>query len=218
MPLFLVATPIGNKQDITLRAIEVLKSCDLVIGEEKKELDLLLRRHEIVGKPYELLNEHTKGLEIQELAKHCQSKNVALVTDCGTPGFCDPGADLVKVCRIRGIPVTSIPGPSSLMTFMSLTGRRLDNFHFDGFLPRETDERRTRLKRLLTFKTPVIIMDTPYRLKKLLGEIQELEAGKKLILGTNLTFEDEQVLEGTATDVLAKLTTEKAEFLILLLP
>lgn len=218
MPLILVSTPIGNTQDITLRAIEVLKNCDLVVGEEKKELDLLLRRLEITGKPYELLNEHSSESDVRELFEKCRSQNVALVSDCGTPAFCDPGSDLVKLCRQQGVLVTSAPGPSSLMAFLSLSGQRLSQFHFEGFLPRESEERSARLEKIVKFKIPVILMDTPYRLKKLLGEIHDLNPQKSLILGCDLTSPDEAIFEGTSQSISTRLKNEKSEFLILLLP
>jgi 16S rRNA (cytidine1402-2'-O)-methyltransferase len=216
--LTLVATPIGNLGDLTLRAIEVLKAADLIGGEEKKETDLLRRRLGLSEKPYTLLNEHSTPQDLRELVEECRKKNVALVTDCGTPGFCDPGADLVNLCRMQSIPVTSCPGASSLMTFLSLTGRRLDTFHFEGFLPRETQERQERLKKLLKFKIPVIAMDTPYRMKKLVEEIQTIHPEKKITLGCDLTLPTEMIYIGTVTQVQNKLQHEKAEFLLLLEP
>lgn len=218
MSLTLVSTPIGNLKDITLRAIEILKTCDLVVGEEKKELDLILRRMEITGKPYELLNEHSSEKDVRELLEKCRNQNVALVSDCGTPAFCDPGSDLVRLCRQQGILVTTAPGASSLMAFLSLSGQKLAQFHFEGFLPRESEERKSRLEKVIKFKIPVVLMDTPYRLKKLLGEIHTLAPQKKLILGCDLTSPQEAVYEGTSQSISSRLQSEKAEFLVLLLP
>lgn len=216
--LTLVSTPIGNLGDITLRAIETLKAADLIIGEEKKETELLLRRLELSSKPYTLLNEHSKAEDLQDLVRECKSKNVALISDCGTPGFCDPGADLLSACRMQGIPVTANPGTSSLMTFLSLTGVRLDTFHFEGFLPRETLERQERIKKLLKFKIPVIAMDTPYRMRKLLEEIHSLNPEKRITLGCDLTQATEKIYLGPVAQVISKLQHEKAEFLLLIEP
>src|SRR5438045_691923 len=115
MSLFVVATPIGNYADLSLHAIDVLKSCDLVIGEEKREVELLLKRAGAFPKSYELLNEHSRPADVEKLVLECAHKTVALVSDCGTPGFCDPGADLVHLCRKKGISIKALPGPSSLM-------------------------------------------------------------------------------------------------------
>lgn len=216
--LTLVSVPIGNPGDLTLRAIEVLKQADVVIGEEKKETDLLLRRLGLEGKPYELLNEHSRERDLEVLVDLCAQKSVALVTDCGTPGFCDPGADLVRLCRRRKIEVTAAPGASSLMTFLSLCGRRLDQFHFEGFLPREAEVREARLLKLLKFRIPVLVMDTPYRMKKCLEEVTRLMPSKRIVLGCDLTSSDERILSGTAKDVLLSLSKDKAEFLMLLEP
>lgn len=216
MSLFVVATPIGNYNDLSLRAIEVLKSCDLVIGEEKREVELLLKRAGAFPKPYELLNEHSKPQDLEPLAAECATKNVALVSDCGTPGFCDPGADLVHLCRKKNIEIKALPGPSSLMALLSVCGHRITEFYFVGFLPRESSERATKLHEVSKNSVPTILMDTPYRLKKLLQEITETMPNRRLVLGCDLTQETEAVYEGTSSQILTQLKTEKSEFVMLL--
>lgn len=215
MALFVVATPIGNWSDLTLRAVEVLKSADLVIGEEKREVELLLKRAGAFPKPYELLNEHSKPQDLKSLVESCRKLNVALVSDCGTPAFCDPGADLVKLCRKAGVSIKALPGASSLMTLLSVAGQRLDEFYFAGFLPRETAERDSKLKQLLNLKVPFVIMDTPYRLKKLLEELSLQAPQRSLILGCDLTQDFEQIYEGSASQILKNLKTEKSEFVLI---
>lgn len=217
MSLFVVATPLGNYGDLSLRAIETLKSCDLVIGEEKREVELLLKRAGAFPKPYELLNEHSKPQELEALVKECATKNVALVSDCGTPGFCDPGADLVSLCRKKKIEIKALPGPSSLMALLSVCGHRVDEFHFMGFLPQESQARTQKLNTLKNSKVATILMDTPYRLKKLLTEISESLPKRQIVLGCDLTQENESVYEGTAQQVLTELKTEKSEFVLLIL-
>src|SRR5437868_15076635 len=120
--LYVVATPIGDTSEISLRALEILKSAEVIICESTKEASKLLRAHGITGKTYELLNEHTTPDEVKALCEICANKNVALVSDCGTPGFCDPGAHLVKLCRQKKILVKSVLGPSALMGLLSLSG------------------------------------------------------------------------------------------------
>lgn len=218
MSLTLVATPIGNFQDLTLRGLSVLKEADLIIVEERKESTLVLRAHGISGKTYLELNEHTTKEELAELAEHCQTKNVALVTDCGTPGFCDPGADLVRLCRQRKIPVISAPGASSLMTLLSLSGRRIDQFIFRGFLPAENEAREKAYKELQKEKKAMIVMDTPYRFQKMLTEMTLYFPDRQLLVGCDLTQETERIFEGTGKSLLTQEFPKKSEFLILLYP
>ncbi|MCB0377031.1 MAG: methyltransferase [Bdellovibrionales bacterium] len=217
MSLTLVSVPIGNPGDITLRARRTLAECTLVIGEERKPLFRLHRELDLPRpENFELLNEHSTPDEVTALAKLCHEQKVALVTDCGTPGFSDPGAHLVKSCRELGIPVTANPGASSLTTFISLLGVPLKRFHFEGFLPRENSERSQRLKEISQIKIPVILMDTPYRLNKLLGECAQIFDKRSCVLGVNLTKEDEAILTGSVSQVSKNYDGEKREFLILI--
>jgi 16S rRNA (cytidine1402-2'-O)-methyltransferase len=214
--LYVVATPIGDVSEISLRALEVLKAAEVIICESTKEASKLLRAHGITGKTYELLNEHTTPDEVKALAVICADKYVALVSDCGTPGFCDPGAHLVKLCRQKKIPVKSVLGASALMGLLSLSGERIDQFIFRGFLPAETEARRKALQEIQKEKRPMILMDTPYRLKKTLGDLQEFFPKRRALLTLNLSQSDETILEGTGENLLKQLPFEKAEFMILL--
>lgn len=216
--LYLVATPIGDTSEITLRALEILKACDIVICESTKEASKLLRAHGITGKTYEILDEHSTPEDKAALVPLCSEKNVALVTDCGTPGFCDPGADLVRLCRQKNIPVKSALGASSLMGLLSLSGQRLDEFVFRGFLPAETEARARALKELTKEKRATIVMDTPYRLKKTLNDMKEHFGQRKFLLTLNLSQEDETVLEGSIDKIISALPFEKAEFMLLIYP
>lgn len=214
--LYVVATPIGDVSEISLRALEVLKNAEVVICESTKEASKLLRAHGITGKTYELLNEHTTPEEVKALSEICAEKNVALVSDCGTPGFCDPGAHLVKLCRQKKIIVKSVLGASALMGLLSLSGERIDQFVFRGFLPAETEARRKALQEIQKEKRPMVLMDTPYRLKKTLGDLQEFFPRRRALVTLNLSQEDEQIFEGTGDQLLKQLKFDKAEFMILL--
>lgn len=216
--LYLVATPIGDTTEITLRALEILKSCDVVICESTKEASKLLRSHGISGKTYEVLDEHSTAEDKANLVPLCANKNVALVTDCGTPGFCDPGADLVRLCRQKNIPVKSALGASALMGLLSLSGQRLDEFVFRGFLPAETEARGRALKELTKEKRAIIVMDTPYRLKKTLNDMKEHFSQRKFLLTLNLSQEDERVFEGSIDKIISGLPFDKAEFMLLIYP
>jgi 16S rRNA (cytidine1402-2'-O)-methyltransferase len=214
--LYIVATPIGDTNEISLRALEILKSAEVIICESTKEASKLLRVHGIAGKTYELLNEHTTPDEVKALAEICANKTAALVSDCGTPGFCDPGAHLVKLCRQKKIAVKSVLGASALMGLLSLSGERIDQFIFRGFLPAENEARKKALQDIQREKRPMILMDTPYRLKKTLGDLQEFFPKRRALLALNLTQTDETILEGTAENLMKQLPFEKAEFMILL--
>lgn len=216
--LYVVATPIGDISEISQRALEILKNCDLVICESTKEASKLLRAHGITGKKYEVLDEHSKPDDKEELARMCADQVVALVSDCGTPGFCDPGADVVRLCRQKGIPVKSVLGASSLMGLLSLSGQRLDEFIFRGFLPAENESRARALKELTKEKRAIIIMDTPYRLKKTLQDMKDYFSNRKFLLTLNLSQEDEKVIEGGIDKVISGNPFEKAEFMLLIYP
>lgn len=219
MSLSLVATPIGNSQDIGLRALEILKNAEAIILEEFKESTRFLREHQISGKPMHQLNEHSTAEDLEALVMLCAEKNVALITDCGTPGFCDPGADLVGLCRKKNIPVKTIPGPSSLMGLLSLSRQRIDQFLFRGFIPAENQARLQALQELKKETRAIILMDTPYRLQKMLQEIASHFSDRPLLLALNLTQDNELILEGFAKDILqAKSLPAKAEFMLLIYP
>src|ERR1035441_2223268 len=151
MPLTLVSTPIGHFEDITLRAIETLKKCDGIICEELKPARVLLKRIGLGGgeglpdvKKLYQLNEHSKPSDLKELIDLCRRQNIALVSDCGTPGFCDPGGVLVDACYKEKIPVQIAPGVTSLGALLSLTGEEIKEFFFVGFLPQEKNDRSQR--------------------------------------------------------------------------
>jgi 16S rRNA (cytidine1402-2'-O)-methyltransferase len=187
MSLTIVSTPIGNYGDITVRAIETLTSCDVLICEELKPARVLLKRLGLGEKPLHQLNEHSKPQDIDELAKLCVNSNVALISDCGTPGFCDPGAKLVDRCHRDGIPVDVNPGPSSLMALLALSGFELKEFHFVGFLPAEKTERLRKVASLKGLRIPFVIMDTPYRLEATLKDLAADFGDRTAVLGVDLT-------------------------------
>ncbi len=214
--LYLVATPIGDISEISLRALDVLKNADLVICESTKEASKLLKSHGLKAKEYRVLDEHSRPDDHLELLDICKEKMVALVSDCGTPGFCDPGAELVGLCRRNKVVVKSVLGPSSLMGLLSLAGRKVPQFHFRGFLPAENEERKRSWLELKKTKDAIILMDTPYRLGKLLAETKEHFPARPVLLTINLSQENEVVLEGRIEDVVKAWNQEKAEFMLLL--
>ena len=218
MPLHLVATPIGHPHDMSLRAIETLKTADVVIGEERKEVSKLLKLHGIEGKRLELLNEHSEDSDVKELLQLCRDHNVALVSDCGTPGFCDPGARLVAACRAKGLITSPIPGASSLMCLLAVSGQAMNQFLFRGFLPVEREERKAAILELGRERRPVILMDTPYRLDRLLSELAQIWPERRALIGCNLTQMDEIIVEAPVLELSKKFADQKAEFIMALFP
>lgn len=162
-----------------------VRSRSLLPKSERKNYELL-RHHGISGIPLEVLNEHTDREDIDRLVEICRTRSTALISDAGTPGFCDPGAELVSRCRKAGIRVQSVPGPSSLMSLLSICGRRLDQFFFRGFISAKTEERISQLAELKNVKIPVVLMDTPYRLRKILAELAISHPENLILLGLNL--------------------------------
>ncbi len=220
--LTIVATPIGHPQDITLRAIELLRTADIIIGEELRVASTLLKRLDIPNKEIYELNEHSKKEDLYELLDFCKTKNVALISDCGTPGFSDPGSDLIKLCRQKNVPVTTAPGASSLMALLSLSSEKLLEFVFYGFLPADKSEREKALLNLKNEKRAWIIMDTPYRLRALLEGLSTQMPKSRALLGLNLTQSSEKTYEGSFQEIFRKCIEEdkieKAEFILLKYP
>lgn len=232
--LYLIATPIGDDSDLSPRATRLLLEASLVIGEEFRPLTTLLKK---IGRPrkdvaprepsdLEVLNEHSKLEDIQALADrvvavHKDGGFTALISDCGTPGFCDPGAPLVKELRRRGYRSSAAPGASALMCLLSLAGQRVDEFVFRGFLPASREDRDLALKSLAREKRATVVMDTPYRLEKILGELSAVSPDRRATLGCDFTSSHEHVFEGTTRE-LSLLWSQrpedqrKAEFMILL--
>ena len=214
--LTVVATPIGNYQDITLRARELLQNAEILIGEEHRAASTLLKKIGLEQKEIYLLNEHTKKPDLDELVELCTTKNAVLISDCGTPVFCDPGAELVRRLREKNVSITSAPGASSLMTLLSLSSKPLKEFYFVGFLPNESSERQKRLTELKSMKMPLVIMETPYRAKKCAEDIAQNFKGRFVLVGLNLTQENELVFESAASQTPTKMPEGSHEFIALI--
>ncbi len=215
MPLTLVPIDLGQTDDVSPRAKAVLEHADLVIVEDFRQGSTTLKHLGLPRKDMELLNEHSRPDDIQALVDLCRQKNVALISDCGTPNFCDPGAALIRENRKAGIAVRALPGPSSLALVLSLSSERLTQFLFVGFLPPKTAERRKALADLRSERRAFILMDTPYRVRQLLTDLAEVMPKRKCLLAMDLTLESECVLEGAALDVAKALDRDSAEFMLL---
>jgi 16S rRNA (cytidine1402-2'-O)-methyltransferase len=201
--LFLVATPIGNLSDITFRAIEVLKSCDYILCEDTRHSIILLRHYEILKplKSFHKFSESAKEAGIIE--DLIAGKNIALISDAGTPGIADPGTQLVQECIQQNIPVTSIPGPCAAITALSCSGLATDRFQFFGFLPRKSNELKRSLQEILAYSGTTVCYEAPHRLIETLQALQELAPDRKLVIGRELTKKFEEFKRGTAQELLA---------------
>ncbi len=215
--LYLVATPIGNYRDISLRALDALKQADAVACEAFREGSTLLKKLGIGEKKLLILNEHNEKEGTDEIVQSLLSGlSVALISDCGTPAFADPGTSLVKKCVEYGIPVSSLPGASSLMAAISLSPLPLKEFYFAGFLPRIETDRRNKLAFLKTLNKPIVLMDTPYRMGKLINEIGSTFGKNHLItLAIDLSLPSESLLHGPANEIMEKVKNQKSEFILI---
>src|SRR5207344_221521 len=169
--LYLVATPIGNLEDITLRALRVLKECDVVAAEDTRRTGQLLK-HFGISKPllsYFQFNEARRSEEI--ITRLHRGEKVALVTDAGSPGISDPGERVVRAARAAGVRVEAVPGACALVAALTASGLPADEFHFIGFLPHKSGQRRNQLEALKNFAGTLVLYESPYRVAKLLGEL-----------------------------------------------
>lgn len=195
--LFLCATPMGNLKDITLRVLEILREADIIACEDTRHSLGLLNHYDIHGK-LTSYHEHNKYEKAEYLIGELKSgKNVALITDAGTPAISDPGEVLVEYCHKDGIRVTSLPGPCALITALTLSGLSTRRFVFEGFLPSKNKERRQVLSELEGEKRTIILYEAPHHLKKTLQELYEALGDRKITLCRELTKQFETIFPTT---------------------
>ncbi len=217
--LYLVSTPIGNFDDITLRALNVLQEADFIVCEEFKEGRRLLSHYKI-EKELIALNEHNEEEVVNDIVlKILNGENAALISDCGTPLFSDPGHLLVDVCISQGIDVIPVPGVSSLLPALVGSGLDFEKFFYYGWLSPKKDIRRQELYNLKRMNYLIVILDTPYRLRTLLADIVKV-MGKNIpvVIAFELTKKDENFYRGTAEEILQKAEQKnlKGEFVLLI--
>lgn len=218
--LYLVATPIGNLEDITLRALRVLRECDLVAAEDTRHTGQLLQ-HFNIRKPmvsYFRFNEARRSAEITDRLR--AGATVALVTDAGTPGISDPGSRVVAEVIAAGLRVEPIPGACALVAGLTASGLPTDEFHFAGFLPVKSGQRARRLAELLALPGTLCVYESPYRVTRLLQEIANACPERRVVACRELTKKFEEWLRGTAAAVAADLERRprKGEFVVLVAP
>lgn len=217
--LYIVSTPIGNNEDISLRAINVLKSVDFIICEEFKEARRLLSHYQI-EKELHSLNEHNEKEASEEIfQKIKKGESAALISDCGTPLFSDPGNLLVQMCITAKIDVIAIPGTTSLMPALVGSGFNLDKFYYSGWLSPKSAIRKKELMRLKGIRELIVLMETPYRLKAILTDVSRIfGASKKIVVAFDLTLPTEKYFRGTVSEILKAVSEKnlKGEFVLLI--
>ena len=206
--LFLVATPIGNLEDVTTRALRVLREADLVAAEDTRHTRRLLEHFGIPAQVVSL-HEHNERARAASLVERVQSgQDVALVTDAGSPGIADPGYPVVRAAVAAGVRVESVPGPSAVITALQVSGLPTDAFLFAGFLPPKGAARRRRLEELSAHRETVVVFESPHRIEACLTDLEAVWGERPIALARELTKLHEQVLRGTAGEVRAALRAE----------
>lgn len=216
--LYIVSTPIGNLQDITLRALDVLKSVDLIAAEDTRHTKNLLT-HFKMNTPLTSYFEHNELKKSEYLLGLLQDgKNVALVTDAGTPGISDPGYRLIQLAKKNHIPMTVVPGPCALIAALSLSGLPTDSFVFLGFLPVKSAGRQKKLAELKNETRTVIFYESPHRFLKTLEDIRDVLHDWDIVAAREITKKFEEVRRGKAAELLAHFEKHgpKGEFVLLL--
>lgn len=209
--LYVVATPIGNLEDITLRALRVLREADLIACEDTRHTQKLLNHFEIKT-PTQSYHEHNEAARAQELVKKIEDgARIALVSDAGMPGISDPGERVVRTALDRGLKITVIPGPSALISALVASGLPSDSFRFVGFLPPRSGERRTALDALREDRETLVFYEAPHRMSEMLADLERIFGKERRIaLARELTKLHEEFLRGSIAEIAGELRKREA--------
>ena len=209
--LYVVSTPIGNLEDITLRALRVLKEVDLIAAEDTRRTRQLLT-HYGIHKPLISYHEFNRRLREESLLNELrEGKNIALVTDAGTPGISDPGEELVKRVIQESIPLIPIPGPAALIAALSVSGLPTESFLFHGFLPSKASARQKLLRSLAESTETLVFYESPRRLRSFLGDAVEFLGERQVVVAREMTKVYEEIYRGTITEVLDQLGEQEVK-------
>ena len=214
--LYIVATPIGNLEDITLRALRVLKEVDLIAAEDTRQTLKLLNHYEI-NKPlisYHRHNEETKSEILIEKLRN--GENIALVSDAGTPGICDPGEEVIKKAIEDNIEVIPIPGACAMINALIVSGISTKEFEFLGFLPLNKKLRRQKLKEIENSNKTIIIYEAPHKMKTTLDDLKEILKDRKIVLARELTKIHEEFIRKSIDELLSEIDTIKGEMILII--
>jgi 16S rRNA (cytidine1402-2'-O)-methyltransferase len=213
--LYVVATPIGNLEDISLRALRLLKQVKLIAAEDTRATRRLLSHYDIKT-PLTSYHEHNKRTKLNYLLGRLEQEDVALVSEAGMPGLSDPGYELIAAAIEHGIPVVPIPGPSAVVTALVVSGLPTDQFLYLGFLPRRQGLRRRLLKSVANEPRTLVVFEAPHRLKETLNDALEIFGDRKLVVCRELTKVHEEVFRGRLSQAIEHFTQPRGEFTLVI--
>ena len=212
--LYVVATPIGNLEDITLRALRVLREVDVIAAEDTRHTRKLLDRYDI-HTPLTSYHEHNERTKAPALVRRLEAgESIALVSDAGTPTISDPGYHLIRVAVEKGVPVTPVPGASAATAALSVCGLATDRFVFQGFLPGRRNRRREMLRQLQDDDRTMVFYEAPHRIRESLADVHEVLGDRAAVVGRELTKVHEELLRGTLSQLAGKLDQQRGEFVV----
>ena len=212
--LYIVATPIGNLEDLSARALRVLGEVDLIAAEDTRTTRKLLTRHELRVPLVSLFDANVRRRIPQLLKELDEGKQIALVSEAGTPLISDPGAQLVHAAAEAGHTVTPIPGPTAIAALLSVAGMPADKFTFLGFLPRRAGQRRRLLEQVAELSWPIVIYESPHRLLAALATMEETLGDRDVVIGREMTKLHEEFFRGTLSEAAAYFQKPRGEFTV----
>ena len=214
--LYVVATPIGNLEDITLRAIKTLKEVDLIAAEDTRHTLKLLNHLEIT-KPMISYHRHNEEIRCENLIKELkEGKNIALVSDAGTPGICDPGEEIIKKCIEEDIKVIPLPGACAMINALIASGISTKEFSFLGFLPLNKKNRKEKIEEIKNSNKTIIIYEAPHKLKNTLNDLSSILEDRKIVLARELTKIHEEYIRGTINELIENAENLKGEIVLII--
>ena len=214
--LYIVATPIGNLEDITLRAVRILKEVDLIAAEDTRHT-LKLLNHLEISKPMISYHRHNEGERTDDLIKELEAgKHIALVSDAGTPGICDPGEEIIKRCIEKNIKIIPIPGACAMVNALIASGISTKEFSFLGFLPLNMKTRREKLEEIKNSNKTTILYEAPHKLKNTLKDLSDIVENRKMVLARELTKIHEEYIRGTVDELIEKSENLKGEIVLII--
>ena len=213
--LFVVATPIGNLEDITLRALRTLREVKLIAAEDTRKTRKLLTHYDIKT-PMTSYHEHNKRAKLNYILNYLNDADVAIVSEAGMPGMSDPGYDLIVAAQEKGIPVVPIPGPSAVITALVVSGLPTGRFTYIGFLPNKTKARLELLKSVASEPGTIVAFEAPHRLKASLEDIQQALGDRQIAVCREMTKLHEEVFRGTVSAAIEHFTEPRGEFTLVI--
>ena len=214
--LYIVGTPIGNLDDITIRAINVLKQVDLIAAEDTRHT-LKLLNHLNISKPLISYHRHNEEIRAEELIKELKTgKNIGLVSDAGTPGICDPGEEIIKKCIEESIKVVPIPGACAMINALITSGISTKEFIFLGFLPLNKKSRKEKLEEIKNANKTIILYEAPHKLKNTLNDLSDILQSREVVLARELTKIHEEYIRGTVKELMEKTDNLKGEMILII--